>query len=178
MAAVDNVVRRGWKYPFTQNCSTCSTDWSVHAHFFAHATGGQTRLVVQTWRDLGDGRNPFDTAWRAHGVSMHAAASDVVRVTGLQAGDVKTAFETSVHEHAPPSAERAVSPTRMRIYQTFMRKESGGSEVRRSRARPNTWRTSSENEEVARREEEERVDAARQVVESFVRWDVERGRRI
>jgi hypothetical protein len=177
MAAVDNVIRRGWKYPFTQMCATCATDWSVNCHFFPHATGGQTRLVIQTWRDLGDGRNPFDTAWRAHGVGTYGVGSDVLRVTGLQAGDVRRAFEMACQDGDDlVKAKRAASPARSRIYQAFMRKEEG-SDVRRSRARPNTWRTRSENEEVARVEEEERVEASRQVAESLVRLDVERGMR-
>jgi hypothetical protein len=61
---------------------------------------------------------------------------------------------------------------RKRIYQSFMR---GVGEVRRSRARrPNVWRTASENEEAERREEEERVEVARQVAENLVRLDAER----
>jgi hypothetical protein len=177
MAAIDNVVRRGWRYPFTQMCTTCATDWSVNAHYFPHATGGQTRLVVQSWRDLGDGRNPFDMAWRAHGVCMHGSGGDVVRISGMQAGDIRRAFET-YSEEGVPSLKRAVSPARTKIYQAFMRRESGdaGAEVRRSRARPNVWRTRAENDEVERREEEDRVEVARQVVESLVRLDAERGR--
>jgi hypothetical protein len=179
MAAIDNVVRRGWRYPFTQMCTTCATDWSVNAHYFPHATGGQTRLVVQSWRDLGDGRNPFDMAWRAHGVCMHGPGGDVVRVSGMQAGDIRRAFETC-SEDVGPIAKRAVSPARAKIYQAFMRRETGegSAEVRRSRARarPNVWRTRAENEELARREEEERVEVARQVVENLVRLDAERGR--
>ncbi|RMZ72567.1 F-box domain-containing [Pyrenophora seminiperda CCB06] len=67
MAAVDNVVRRGWKYAFTQSCEVCGADWAVGRQEFKHATGGQVRLVVQCWRDLGTGRSPFERGWRAHG---------------------------------------------------------------------------------------------------------------
>ncbi|OAL03949.1 hypothetical protein IQ06DRAFT_291583 [Phaeosphaeriaceae sp. SRC1lsM3a] len=177
MAAVDNVVRRGWKYPFTQMCTTCATDWSVSCHFFPHASGGQTRLVVQSWRDLGDGRNPFDTAWRAHGVCVHAMGSstDVLRTSGLQPGEVRRAFETCEvgQGEGERRAKRTVSPARTRIYQSFMGGEAGG-EVRRSRARPNVWRTRSETEEIERRKEEDRIEVARQVAESLVRMSEER----
>jgi hypothetical protein len=177
MAVLDNVVRRGYKYPLTQMCTTCTTDWTVNCHYFPHATGGQTRLVVQSWRDLGDGRNPFDTAWRAHGVCMHGATADVVRTSGSQAGDIRRAFEMEGEGMA--GVKRAVSPARGRIYQAFMRKDVGdaGMDVRRSRAaRPNVWRTRSENDEVARREEEDRIELARQIAESLVRLDAERER--
>lgn len=137
------------------------------------------RLVVQSWRDLGDGRNPFESGWRAHGVCVHeGSGGDVVRVSGMQAGDVRKAFERCGSEAEGEGVKRAGSPARARIYQAFMRKESveRGVEVRRSRARrPNVWRTASENEEVARREDEDRMEVARQVAESLVRLDVERG---
>jgi hypothetical protein len=178
MAAIDNVVRRGYRYPLTQMCSTCTTDWTVNCHYFPHATGGQTRLVLQSWRDLGDGRNPFDTAWRAHGVCMHNSTTDAARPSSVQAGDVRRSFE--MQDQNVTNVKRAVSPARVRIYKAFMRKDGGdaGMDVRRSRARarPNVWRTRSENEEVERIEEEERVEVARQVAESLVRLDADRGR--
>jgi hypothetical protein len=188
MAAIDNVVRRGYRYPLTQMCSTCTTDWTVNCHFFPHATGGQTRLVLQSWRDLGDARNPFDTAWRAHGVCMHTppSTSNPARSSSLQAGDVRRQFETIIPDHdaAAEAAKRAGSPlsSRNRIYKAFMRKDDGGkgTEVRRSRARararPNVWRTRSENEVRERMEEEERVEGESLVAESLVRLDAERER--
>jgi hypothetical protein len=174
MAAIDNVVRRGYKYLVTQTCSTCPSDWTISAHLFPHATGGQVRLVVQTWRDLGDGRNPFDGKWRSHGVCMHGAVADLSRASDRQAGDIRRAYESENEA----LAKRAVSPVRERIYKTFMRRETGEGEVRRSRAarRPNVWRTRSQNEELERREEEERIEVARQVAESLVRLDAERER--
>jgi hypothetical protein len=164
MAAIDNVVRRGWKYPFTQMCATCATDWTVHSHFFPHASGGQVRLVLQSWRDLGDGRNPFDSAWRAHGVSMRGlerSGGDLARVTGLQAGDVRRSYEMAEEGNGDGEVGlvgRSVSPVRERIYQAFVRRESG--EVRRSResARPRGWRTI---EEMELREEREREEVVR-----------------
>lgn len=181
MAAIDNVVRRGWKYPFSQMCSTCATDWSVACHFFPHASGGQTRLVVQSWRDLGDGRNPFESGWRAHGVCVHPSAptTDVLRVSAMQPGEVRRAFESAGCGEGEGTGggerrlvKRTTSPTRARIYQSFMGGCEG--EVRRSRARPNVWRTRSETEEIERREEEERIEVARQVAESLVRMGEER----
>jgi hypothetical protein len=178
MAAIDNVVRRGWKYPFTQNCGSCRTDWTVSAHTFGPQS--QVRLVIQTWRDLGDGKSPFDQGWRAHGVPIvsvsYHSQPGVERYEDVRAGDVRRAFETLMEEPASspscplPMKERAISPARTRIYQAFMRRESGD-EVRRSRARPNVWRTASENEDVERRSEEERREVARQVAESLVRLD-------
>jgi hypothetical protein len=177
MAALDNVVRRGYKYLIPQMCSTCATDWTVSAHVFPHASGAQVRLVVQSWRDLGDGRNLFDSKWRAHGVCMYGAVSDVVRTEGRQAGDVRRAFETE-GLGVTKRVSQSPSPVKERIYAAFMRRDMGvgNGEVRRSRARPNVWRTRSQNEEVERREEEERGEVARVVAEREVRLEVERGR--
>jgi hypothetical protein len=169
MAAIDNTVRRNWQYLFTQTCANCTTDWVVSCHHFPHATGGQARLVVQTWRDLGDARNPFDSQWRAHGVCSGKTGDGGCIGKDRVAGDVRRKFDMGGER------VRSVSPTRERLYTTFMRRgreDEGG--VRRSRARPQTWRTRSENEEVFRREEEERVEVARQVAESLVRLDAER----
>jgi hypothetical protein len=168
MAAVDNVVRRGWTYAAPQACATCRTDWSVSAHFFAHSTGAQTRLVVQVWRDLGDGRNPFETAWRAHGVGVGAKGSGLARETGVRAGDVKRGFECG-----DGGFRREASPVRQRLRGGFMARDG---DVRRSRARLCARRTAAESEEVERREEEERVEVARGVGESLVRLEMERWR--
>lgn len=194
MAALDNVVRRGWKYPFTQLCATCATDWSVSAHAFPHASGGQVRLVVQTWRDLGAGRNPFETSWRAHGVPAGGGAAgqatEVMRLTTLSAGEIRGAFESAGEKEkesgVAEGAERDRSTSRSRIYRAFMRREGeesgmdgGDWDVRRSRAaRPRAWRTRSENEEVARQDEEMRREMAGSVAENLVRLDAERGRRM
>jgi len=150
MAAIDNVVRRGWKYGDAHGCGSCRTDWTVQGHFFPHMTGGQMRLVVQSWRDLGDGRNPFDSAWRAHGVAVKGLEGRG-GVSGMKAGDGRRAFEAA--DSREVVVRRAVSPVRTRIYETFMRKGSGGAEVRRSSARPVGWRVS---EEMDMREDWER----------------------
>ncbi|CAN9156460.1 unnamed protein product [Alternaria alternata] len=109
MAAIDNVIRRGWKYQFTQNCSTCATDWN------------------------------------------EADVADVA----------------------------AKNPSKSRIYRSFMKRtmsEEDDSAIRRSSARPRYWRTREENEEVARKYEEDRRDVARNVAEELVRLDAQRGR--
>jgi hypothetical protein len=187
MAAIDNVVRRGWKYPHTQNCSSCATDWSVTSHDFPHVTGGQVRLVVQSWRDLGTGRTPFDVKWRAHGVctgSPPSSATQSVRlVKGVQAGDIRRAFEISPSHNESLESSRVGEriTSRSEVFRSFMRKASygddTGDEIRRSSARPRAWRTRSENEEAFRRYEEERLSAAASIAETMVRLDAERGRR-
>ncbi|KAG9194551.1 hypothetical protein G6011_04586 [Alternaria panax] len=185
MAAVDNVIRRGWKYQFTQNCSTCATDWSVTTQDFPHSTGGQVRLVVQSWRDLGKGRSPFETGWRAHGVGSCAEGSNTcpVRPTSLPAGTVRRAFEAACIDRVADEADigdvAARNTSKSRIYRSFMKRpmsEEDDIGVRRSSARPRYWRTQEENEEVARKYEEDRRDVARNVAEELVRLDAQRGR--
>jgi hypothetical protein len=188
MAAIDNVIRRGWKYQFTQNCSTCATDWAVTSQDFSHSTGGQVRLVVQSWRDLGTGRTPFETGWRAHGVGSCAEGSGantcLVRLTSLPAGTVRRAFEAAdvddeANEAAHTGVTAASSTSKSRIYRSFMRRntsEEGHDEIRRSGARPRYWRTREENMQVARKYEEDRRDAARDIAEELVRLEAHRGR--
>lgn len=174
MAAIDNVLRRGWKYPFTQSCSTCATDWCVSSHEFPHATGGQVRLEMRVWRDLGSGRNPFETGWRAHGVPAAGALTNMVKMTALQSGAVRSMFESAeeVRTVATRDSHRSRSSSRARIYRSFMRRDTTedlGSEVRRSRAGPRTWRTKSENEEASLGYEEDRLETSRNVAEESVR---------
>ncbi|EOA87018.1 hypothetical protein ACJQWK_08224 [Exserohilum turcicum] len=138
MAAVDNVVRRGWKYQFTQNCAMCATDWAVSAQQFSHATGSQMRLVVQTWRDVGSARTPFETAWRAHGVcvseiagkssssSSASTSTCLLQMAGLQPGSIRRTFDSAVapandllHDSPQP---RTRSTSKPRIYRSFMRR--------------------------------------------------------
>ncbi|KAL6710237.1 hypothetical protein ACN47E_009183 [Coniothyrium glycines] len=194
MAALDNVVRRGWKYPFPQACSLCSTDWSVASHEFPHSTGSQVRVVVQSWRDLGDGRNPFDSAWRAHGVFMPGRESgEVVRLTERGAGDVKRAFESAAEGVVLGDGTRRGESVRSLspggIYRSFMRRKDGHGDgdveqgdmnvdVRRSRARPRTWRTRSENEQVERKKAEDGLASSQRTAEDMERYAAERGRHV
>lgn len=198
MAAIDNVVRRGWKYPFTQMCSTCATDWSVDASGFLPSSSSShtppkspVKLKIQTWRDLGDGRNPFEISWRAHGVATYSNSNvptDILRLTQARAGDIRRAFEVPDEAvmKAIQARERARESERRRIYRSFMRRRTSsrdGNEagddggVRRSRAaRPGSgWRTRS-SEVVSG--EEERFGLARNVVGNLMGMDGERGRRL
>jgi hypothetical protein len=173
MAAIDNVVRRGWTYPLAQNCGRCLTDWSVGMY-----TVGPHRvqLVVESWRDLGDGKSPFEQGWRAHGVPVvevsYHAQRGVDRYGEVRAGDVRRAFEEYDDSSGPlvKMGETASSPVQGSIYRAFMRKDIDG-EVRRSRTRKDVGRTGSEMEEGKRHSEEERREVARQVAESLVRLD-------
>jgi hypothetical protein len=183
MAAIDNVARRGYRYPHTQNCSSCGTDWSVTAHEFPHVTGGQVRLVMQTWRDLGTGRTPFESGWRAHGVCTGPSSNptfQLVQLKGTQAGDIRRAFDEGA-EGPKIASVGTKSTSRTSMFQSFLRRPSyeddTGDEIRRSSARPRAWRTRSENEEAFRRYEEERLCAAGSIAETMIRLDAERGRR-
>ncbi|KAF3003516.1 hypothetical protein E8E13_005237 [Curvularia kusanoi] len=96
MAAIDNVVRRGWRVLGAQSCGDCETDWSVSAFEVPRSVAGEfVRLTVQTWRDLGDGGSPFERRWRAHGAfvlgcdEMYAQGPG----TGREKGGIKEVFE-------------------------------------------------------------------------------------
>ncbi|KAI0585595.1 hypothetical protein PtrEW7m1_001707 [Pyrenophora tritici-repentis] len=157
MAAVDNVVRRGWKYAFTQSCEVCGADWAVSRQDFVHQTGGQVRLVVQSWRDLGKGRSPFERAWRGHGVAAEGMGGGEVQVAflglgvaGGRAGAVREMFEQAGEEGVANGSEKKVDARPSRLHRTFSRSQRADDsdiEVRRSSARPRYWRTREENEE-------------------------------
>ncbi|KAF2129292.1 hypothetical protein P153DRAFT_290658 [Dothidotthia symphoricarpi CBS 119687] len=160
MAALDNVLRRGWVYPATQLCSCCATDWSVHVH--ALPGGEWVRLVVRTWRDLGEGGSPFEGVWRAHGVgkSSGGMGGEVVRLVGGRAGDVRRGFDGADEDGVVERRGRREG-------------EVGVEETLWTRARPRSWRTRSENEDARRREVEYRAALARGAAERLVRLDAE-----
>lgn len=91
-------LRNGKFMDRVQLCSMCATDYFVHRGTSKSPTGErQVFLVIDAHRDLGDGRNPFDASWRAHGEigdGVPGFGGDVVRLTDFQAGDFKRAFET------------------------------------------------------------------------------------
>lgn len=95
MAALDNVARRGWRVLGAHSCSDCMTDWSVNAFAIPRSVAGDfVRLNVQTWRDLGNGKSPFDTQWRAHGPYIVGGGEYGVREEmGREKGSVREAFE-------------------------------------------------------------------------------------
>ncbi|KAF9694603.1 hypothetical protein EKO04_007337 [Ascochyta lentis] len=88
MAALDNVLRRGWRVLGAQSCSDCATDWTLTTHTIPRSIAGDfVRLNMQTWRALGPGTSPFDADWRAHGVYIPGAEEacareEARRVTG------------------------------------------------------------------------------------------------
>jgi hypothetical protein len=54
------------------------------------------RVNVQTWRDLGRGTGPFDTAWRAHGPWIVGSEESCVKEeVHREKGSVRDAFEAS-----------------------------------------------------------------------------------
>ncbi|KAF2265787.1 hypothetical protein CC78DRAFT_567359 [Lojkania enalia] len=100
--------------PKTQGCSTCATDYLVtpthisdHKHY-THSTP-KIEIRIETWRDLGDGRNPFQASWRAHGEignSEPGNGRDMIRLTSLRAGQIREAFEKGLElQWVPGSSE-------------------------------------------------------------------------
>ncbi|KAF1993717.1 hypothetical protein P154DRAFT_527586 [Amniculicola lignicola CBS 123094] len=74
-------------------CAVCATDFLFAEH---HLPSQHVEYRLQTWRDLGDGRNPFSVAWRAHGEiggGIPGFGGDVIRLTMFRAGQIREAFE-------------------------------------------------------------------------------------
>jgi hypothetical protein len=98
-------------------CYTCATDYRVMARDLeSHELGYNRRAVTvqlkfEVWRDLGDGRNPFNTSWRAHGEignGLPGLGGDVIRLTGLRPGDIRQSFEGDIelpYSYDPGSRE-------------------------------------------------------------------------
>ncbi|KAH7115982.1 hypothetical protein B0J11DRAFT_392867, partial [Dendryphion nanum] len=63
---VGKVLKHGWKIPL-QRCLCCPTEYHVGCERVSSAHEEHVVLEIKTWRDLGDGKNPFESAWRAHG---------------------------------------------------------------------------------------------------------------
>ncbi|KAF2708910.1 hypothetical protein K504DRAFT_455839 [Pleomassaria siparia CBS 279.74] len=82
-----------------QLCSVCATDFVVERMVGIKQSDGSYNniVLIHVWRDLGDGRSPFEASWRAHGEigeSLPGFGGDVVRLTNFQAGDFKQAWHT------------------------------------------------------------------------------------
>jgi cytosine/adenosine deaminase-related metal-dependent hydrolase len=65
------------------------------------ATSADASIIfnVTSWRDLGNGRNPFDAAWRAHGEiggSEPGSGGDVLRLAGFRKGEIRRMYERGV----------------------------------------------------------------------------------
>ena len=92
-----------------QLCSLCATDFLVHRAYVRGDDGQRWVLIlIDTYRDLGDGRSPFNLSWRAHGEIGDAApgfGGDVMRLAGYQTGDIKKAFE---EEGSVEKGEKAI----------------------------------------------------------------------
>lgn len=153
-----------------------------------HQTGGQARLVVQSWRDLGSGRNPFERAWRSHGVAAEGMGMGEAQmsllglaVAGGRVGGVRESWERAGDDERMNDAKiesevTAKSSSRLYRFSRSQRSvEADDYEVRRSSARPRYWRTREENEEVYRKREEERLDMQRNLAEQLARLDAIRG---
>lgn len=95
MAALDNVIRRGWRVVGAQGCDACATDWSVTSHAIPRSAAGEfVRVSVQTWRDLGDGKGPFEKEWRAHGEYMTGHEESCVHAEKeRERGSIRELFE-------------------------------------------------------------------------------------
>ena len=95
MAALDNVVRRGWRLSGIQSCSDCETDWSITAFPLPRSVmGDYVSLNIQVWHDLGTGQSPFDTTWRSHGPFLAGTEESCVREEARrEKGSVKRSFE-------------------------------------------------------------------------------------
>jgi hypothetical protein len=165
LAAIENAVRhRGQKDPGTHSCDECRTDWNISTMVFRHATGDQIRLVIRSWRDVGDGRSPFEGVWRAHcacGTTQRGKFFGNKTGDSRRAGDIRRAFEGK-------GLEERGSIVRKTAYEDA---EQFG--ILRARALPRWWLTSEENEQVRRREVEERVNRARDAAEESIRLAVE-----
>jgi hypothetical protein len=91
---------RGNLFGHVQLCSMCATDYYIMRQNVKTSTGeSQVCITIDTHRDLGDGRSPFDASWRAHGELGDGAlgfGGDVVRLTDFRAGDIKKMFEAEL----------------------------------------------------------------------------------
>ncbi|KAF1956012.1 hypothetical protein CC80DRAFT_492911 [Byssothecium circinans] len=81
----------------TKTCSVCATDFSiVVSHHSPTASSGSepTNTIVQffAWRDLGDGRSPFDTSWRAHGELGNGNEGVYAGSIQMQDGSIRRRF--------------------------------------------------------------------------------------
>ncbi|KAF2682126.1 hypothetical protein K458DRAFT_420070 [Lentithecium fluviatile CBS 122367] len=90
-----------------QLCSVCATDFSILCHQDSTVPTkpvttpaqpeSQFTVEIRVWRDLGNGRNPFDASWRSHGElgkGREGFASDALRLASFRPGDIRNAFES------------------------------------------------------------------------------------
>lgn len=113
------------RYHTAQLCSACASDYRImsEVHTSTPSIIGETLfLTVESWRDLGSGRNPFEGAWRAHGEIGNSApgfGADIVRLTNFKIGQVRRAFELEIDlPHGSDLAknlERMISPENFNV---------------------------------------------------------------
>ncbi|KAF2645329.1 hypothetical protein P280DRAFT_545313 [Massarina eburnea CBS 473.64] len=83
----------------TEQCSFCATDFSISSSHPLSSSGNEaakTVLEISVWRDLGDGRSPFDMGWRAHGElgnGKTGLGAYVARGLGVEVGGIRRRFE-------------------------------------------------------------------------------------
>jgi hypothetical protein len=89
----------------TCSCTSCATDYLVAAEYHVSSltrhrdTGSISTIAlrIESWRDLSNGRSPFEAAWRAHGEiadSKSGFGGDVMRlITRFSPGQIRTEFE-------------------------------------------------------------------------------------
>ena len=172
MAVLDNVLRRGWRYPFAQACRGCRSEYAVSCYEFS---GGYVQLRIRTWRDLGRGESPFEGAWRAHcegkGRGEGCVGEDGEIRRAFERGEVEAGTGAGEGESGAHGDDDGVNKG---VCLALKRRRLNGiarEEIRRSRVV--SWRTPAENDDVCRREEERRWEAARVATENAARFEAE-----
>jgi hypothetical protein len=110
-----------------QLCSMCATDYCIMRQYVTIPTGEKrVCITIDTHRDLGDGRSPFDASWRAHGEIGDGApgfVGDVMRLTDFVAGDIKKTFEAELPFRSD-SKDDEVTKTLSELHRKHQRMQS------------------------------------------------------
>lgn len=86
----------------TERCSHCPTDFLVHSTPTSTSDPMQVPLAITTWRDLGDGRNPFDTAWRRHCAFKGTKKGARTYRSKIERGGIRDLYENGDPKPPPP----------------------------------------------------------------------------
>jgi hypothetical protein len=125
------------KYTFqeTDLCYTCATDWMVQRQVHAPenvpvtqevASASPVLLKIESWRDLGNGRNPFCTSWRAHGEIGKLTpgfGGDIMRLTSFAKGDIRKGFEKGYDIKLPFRPGMGADPKLMKAWEEMLRED-------------------------------------------------------
>jgi hypothetical protein len=82
-----------------QYCGHCSTDFEVTCRYQGPLDSKvrTIEITVEVWRNLGVGRNPFETWWRAHGETQGQRivgnGNSWGSMSKSEAGEIKDAFK-------------------------------------------------------------------------------------